>query len=136
MENEFFSEANTDLHWRKCFTKSEMSNAFQELYLDAIRRISSQTKSDNPDTIYGTSPGFMQKLQHTFISDIEDINETTKTMTGREINAYLFYLLEPKSLLDLFFFKKIFKPSIFFLVAFSPPIASIAIVSFFSILID
>ena len=102
MEKEFFEEANTNLHWRRCFTKQEMSDIFQDLYLDAIRRISSQTKSDNPDTIYGTSPGFMQKLQQTFISDLEDINETTKNMTGKDINAYLLYLLEPQSIMDCF----------------------------------
>jgi len=101
---EFFEESNAKLEWQayKCQNKSDINQAFQELYLDAIRRISSETKSDNPDTIYGTSPGFMQKLQHTFISDIEDINETTKHMTGKEINAYLLYLLEPKSIMDCF----------------------------------
>ena len=41
-----------------------------------------------------------------------------------------------KSLLDLFFLKNIPKPSMFFFGAFSPPIASIAIVIFFFIFFD
>ena len=101
---EFFKESNAKLEWQtyKCLNKSDINQAFQELYLEAIRRMSSQTKSDNPDTIYGTSTSFMQNLKQTFINDIEDLNNKTQTMTGREINAYLFYLLEPKSLLDCF----------------------------------
>ena len=75
-----------------------MKTTFEELYLDAIRLASSETKSDNTDTIYSTSKGFMEKLQRTFADDLEEVQH----MTGREINAYLLYALNPKSIMDCF----------------------------------
>ena len=77
-------------------------SCYQDLYMQALGFITSETKSDNIDTIYGTTKGFMEKLQSLFVEGKDKLEEDIKNMTGREINAYLLYTTEPKSLLDCF----------------------------------
>ena len=97
--NNSLLDSNFSTH--RMFTKKELKQAFEQMYLETLRvkETVKTYKGDDIDIILGTSKGFITKLKDSIDSLGEEGNISPSNFKDRIY--FMFYACEPKNLMDV-----------------------------------